>query len=351
MASPREEEGEDEVPDGMVSSFFSSQSDLSTIPAVVDARAAEDRVARYRLKNNDDRTKQVLSSFLQFLQAEGRQVLADFIANTVDDRVLFSLYKHLLTSILVPMKARSATPTVTPSPFDDNDDAVKQIAASMDESPSRKSQAQLEKLCLHRDNFRCMVTGIVDVDSKGMRASLAGISGPTQLSHILPLSIGRWDNNKQDHAVSQVWATLTKCFPRIELGPSDINHPTNLMTLYDTVHSAFGKFTLAFEPTSSSPFDESNEYKVLTFGRKYPTVLDIHLPQPNAHGDRIVKFEKYADVDLPSPVLLQIHAALANILHASGTAEYIDKVMEEREEIQCLASNGSTNIQRLLFAF
>lgn len=89
---------------------------------------------------------------------------------------------------------------------------------------------------------------------------------------------------------------------------------------------------------------------MLTFGRKYTTVLDILLPQPNAHGDRIVKFEKHADVDLPSPVLLQTHAALAKILHASGTAEYIDEIMEEREELRCLASNGSTNVQRLLFA-
>jgi len=79
--------------------------------------------------------------------------------------------------------------------------------------------------------------------------------------------------------------------------------------------------------------------------------LDRDLPPPNARGDRIVRFEKHADVELPSRVLLETHAALAKILHASGMAEYIDRIMEEREEIRCLESDGSTDIQRHLFAF
>ena len=83
----------------------------------------------------------------------------------------------------------------------------------------------------------------------------------------------------------------------------------------------------------------------------YTTVLDLLLPTPNAQGDRIIKFESHNDVDLPSRNLLQTHAALAKILHASGMAEHIDKVMEERDEIRGLAGDGSTNIQKLLFAF
>jgi hypothetical protein len=75
------------------------------------------------------------------------------------------------------------------------------------------------------------------------------------------------------------------------------------------------------------------------------------LPAPNAQGDRIVKFESHNGLDLPSRNLLQTHAALARILHASGMVEHIDKIMEERLEVRGLASDGSTNTQRLLFAY
>ena len=70
-----------------------------------------------------------------------------------------------------------------------------------------------------------------------------------------------------------------------------------------------------------------------------------------SHGDRIIRFRKHADVELPSRELLEMHATLAKILHASGMAEHIDKIMKCREEIGCLASDGSTNIQELLFVF
>ncbi|KAL1970199.1 hypothetical protein VTN77DRAFT_5359 [Rasamsonia byssochlamydoides] len=73
---------------------------------------------------------------------------------------------------------------MTPSPFHDNEEAVEEIALPMEESPSRNRQGQLKQLCLKRDNFRCLATGVVDRDVEG---SAQGPSGPTELAHILPL--------------------------------------------------------------------------------------------------------------------------------------------------------------------
>lgn len=47
-----------------------------------------------------------------------------------------------------------------------------------------------------------------------------------------------------------------------------------------------------------------------------------------------MKFESHNDVSLPSRNLLQTHAALAKILHASGMGEHIYKVMEERGAVR-----------------
>jgi hypothetical protein len=88
-----------------------------------------------------------------------------------------------------------------------------------------------------------------------------------------------------------------------------------------------------------------DEYKIITLGTQKPTTLDLFLPRPNSHGDRIVKFKAHTSLELPSRELLQTRAALAKVLHASGMAETIHKIIEERDELKCLASNGSTNVQ------
>lgn len=49
--------------------------------------------------------------------------------------------------------------------------------------------------------------------------------------------------------------------------------------------------------------------------------------------------------------LLQAHAALFKILHASEAVKHIDKIMKRRDEIRDLASDDSFNLQKLLFAF
>jgi len=54
--------------------------------------------------------------------------------------------------------------------------------------------------------------------------------------------------------------------------------------------------------------------------------------------------------ELPSPELLRLHAAVAQVLHASGLARFIDDVHEDRDMICGLAEDGSTPISRLLLA-
>ena len=90
--------------------------------------------------------------------------------------------------------ARGPTPPITPSPFPDNRDAIEEIAASMDQSPRRSHQSHLKKGCLLRDNFRCMATGLIDENAD---VDMSGRFGPTELAHIIPFSLGQWDNSSQ----------------------------------------------------------------------------------------------------------------------------------------------------------
>lgn len=95
---------EAKVPEDMIASFFSTQSEPSSTPSLPDERVAEDRIARYHPRDNEDRTWDVLSSFVRFLPVEGRQALAEFIT-TLDDAKLYGLYSHLMTCILVPSES------------------------------------------------------------------------------------------------------------------------------------------------------------------------------------------------------------------------------------------------------
>lgn len=49
-----------------------------------------------------------------------------------------------------------------------------------------------------------------------------------------------------------------------------------------------------------------------------------------------------------SPRLLKLHAAVANVCHASGMAGIFDSYLRKRDQIGCLAADGSTGITDLL---
>lgn len=50
---------------------------------------------------------------------------------------------------------------------------------------------------------------------------------------------------------------------------------------------------------------------------------------------------------LPSPRLLALHDDIGSIWHASGMADYVERILREADSIQCLSKNGSTDIQFL----
>ena len=83
-------------------SFEGNERDLSELNE--DERAAGEKLAGYRAKNNDDRTRAVLTNFLRYLPIDGKLMLARFIASSSNNEILYNLFRHLLTSILWPGK-------------------------------------------------------------------------------------------------------------------------------------------------------------------------------------------------------------------------------------------------------
>lgn len=64
-----------------------------------------------------------------------------------------------------------------------------------------------------------------------------------------------------------------------------------------------------------------------------------------------VTFRGTPEVPAPHSVLLETHAGVARILHITAMGEQIKKVLSDRDEVHCLASDGSSDLGYLLTVF
>ncbi|OJD17592.1 hypothetical protein AJ78_02343 [Emergomyces pasteurianus Ep9510] len=299
-------------------------------------REARIKLAAYQQQPHGDKAAKILDGFLDHLPNEGKQNIIPFIANCDDDEFLLTLSNHLQSAILIPLRARSA-PEVTPSPPPDAEHGYEDIAADMIEPSSRSSQSSLKRQCFKRDNYRCMITG--KYDKKYAPGNIANEivtqTGKTELVHILPFSLGKYRNSREEIRLIKIWEAIYTCFPAIRhhtnLSASKINDISNLMSLLGELHDAFGEFEVALESTS-----EENSYRLMIY-RSFPTYMFHYLPPLlNENNECIITFKQFADFELPSQVLLNTHAAIAKILHATGIAEIIENIFRDKRNYVAL---------------
>ncbi|KAF8454859.1 hypothetical protein BDZ91DRAFT_852890 [Kalaharituber pfeilii] len=325
------------------SPLSSNPSDITDYVQLITQ--ADDKIGRYQQDSvSADKTGIILQSFLKCLPTAGRINVANDIVECCDDSQLRQLAQHLLTAILFPMKALRKTPVSSPRFAAESD--VEEVSSGI-ESATRSRQAQLKASCLLRDGNRCLITGYYDHHQS--RNSQDGrhherMTDLTEVAHIIPFALGSFPESEL-HAAAIIWDGLYRCFPNLRqnltFSSGDINETYNAMTLCSTLHTLFGDFGFTLFST-----DIENTYKIKTYPG-FPSTWVERLPksmevQFTAHDGRYL---------LPSPLLLGVHAAVAQILHMSGMAEQIDKVMRDRDHIGCLAPNGSTDIQHLMLVW
>ncbi|KAF8459174.1 hypothetical protein BDZ91DRAFT_742365 [Kalaharituber pfeilii] len=324
------------------------ESPLSSAPSNVTdyvdlLSQAEARLAKYQPGQTNDQTIIILRSFIKCLPSSGRVNIANDIIGCSDNLEIHQLAQHLLTSLLCPMKAHAKTPIPTPSPRWGAEEDVEEISSEI-ESVTRNDQAWLKAACLRRDGDKCAITGYYDVMqsfNSGDGRHEERITEITEVAHIIPFALGSFPE-KQTHIAATIWDAIYRCFPslrqRLNFSTAKLNEPYNAITMCAILHACFGSFKLALCPT-----DDDNVYRIKTY-RQFPSLWIRLLPE-----NRVVTFTANdPSIPLPSRFLLEAHAAVAEILHISGMAEYIDDIMRDRDRIGCLAHDGSTDIQRLM---
>ncbi|GIK02897.1 hypothetical protein Aspvir_006960 [Aspergillus viridinutans] len=293
-----------------------------TLPNVIDA--ARKRVKRYKKgkRPHDQYVVACLNACLDWLPGDGPapSSVAKDIVKVTSDRKLWEVFHDILTGVLYPMMAKSRKPSVTASPYEANAEMI----TGMFLLRSEVQDSEFRKDLLRRDGYRCCITRFLErkkwIDS--------GKPNEPQDAHIIPFSFASWAGIQDTKDASDQGEVLFRCFPTLlnhRLRPRTINSLSNGMMLIIPLHMAFGSFDMAFVQT-----DERNVYDIKT----YPDIGFTALPF--LPSNREVKFEcaKGEDLLLPDPAYLDCHYRVAEILHASGLAEYIERKIQDWEDLK-----------------
>ncbi|KAJ3774593.1 hypothetical protein FB446DRAFT_843871 [Lentinula raphanica] len=208
--------------------------------------------------------------------------------------------------------------------------------ARMQESvEGAKSSYEKAKIAaLHRDGYRCVVTGLYDSSASGSISDedifkTEGIVH-TQLAHIVPICY-QVDTPSHDLCEKEYAASFLAILKRFGYDVDKINGDKvhslfNVMTLEMNTHDWFNRLGVYFEKTAAV-----NRYCLLAIDRriKPPSTVIFSTPDPDTYP-------------VPDPELLALHATCAKVAHFSGAGEYLDKLDNDEETIGVLASDGGS---------
>lgn len=280
----------------------------------------------------------------------GRPYLTYTRAQRAPVHATLELLAHeILASLFLPLKAQGrSTPAVTSliTPTSRSEAGPQQAV--------RSRLHNLRSLVLARDGGACVVSGTRDRtsnrrDASGRRARRTAAAGGmrTEAAHIIPHALNSADDTGALPASRHtVWRVLNMFDPGISAaleGPL-IDTPFNAVLLLAELHDRFGALEAYFEELDGCS-DASRVYRFV-FADAYDD-----LPPAVGVKERIefVNCEPLGTPfsELPSRRLLALHRACAMILNMSGAAEYVERLLDEAEEVRVrgtLARDGSSGI-------
>lgn len=104
------------------------------------------------------------------------------------------------------------TPRPSPSPLGAVEAQVQATEDWPGASAHHASTRTLEKACLERDGYRCIVTGHFSNKTPAALLPAGGGTVNTQTCHIIPLALAQYDENENSAAVCVLLAILPRLF-------------------------------------------------------------------------------------------------------------------------------------------
>ncbi|OAA36887.1 hypothetical protein NOR_07407 [Metarhizium rileyi] len=292
----------------------------------------------YRYAISQKSKENVLRAFFRAMELPMEGGLINFSNEKTLLLRLIGFADHLVNNFFMPLRAATAkTPQPTPH-----------YRSATLRSSSRDFVGTLERLstlrgdCLIRDRHRCIISRAFDITKASERETPEGQIldddgklvkddnvNYLEVAHILPHSLN--DSQKTALEILNMFDNnITHLINSVE-----IDRPCNALTLTLSLHRAFGNFDVYFTPIPN----RTHTYEIKTFlrtsfHRVLPVTRELYLTT-----DR--------NIEPPSPRLLALHCAITHILHLSGAAGYIDKIIRSMDE-QIARCDGSTELGQLV---
>ncbi|KAK0184771.1 hypothetical protein F5146DRAFT_1144891 [Armillaria mellea] len=199
---------------------------------------------------------------------------------------------------------------------------------------------------LARDNYRCIVSGVVDLvsfEKDPMRFDEAPevFAGSTSQGHIFGQSmmdhtagVTRAARAKLEWAVTAV--AVIERFAGIpileELNQNDVHRRENTFTIADGLRPTFDRLFFSLCPID----DDNNTYEIHTHPPNRNTIYGL--------PDRVTLTDATnGKIPLPDRRYFQLHHACATIAHLSGTGEVLEQLFRDMEDVKVLAEDGGSN--------
>ncbi|KAK9428348.1 hypothetical protein V1505DRAFT_416931 [Lipomyces doorenjongii] len=189
-----------------------------------------------------------------------------------------------LVDMLIPMKTKGKTPT-----------------------PSE---------LIRRDGWFSVVGQVLEKDAPSQIIPLSTGSGRLQVAHIMPFSASK---RKPLRNLLSVFAG--EDMEELLTG-NNINDPSNALLLDAITHEAFDSFEFGLEFQNKRYF-----LRLLDASRPPQQLLWYN------DGDEIFFCQESQGIANPSALFCNIHLAIGHVLHDSGIAGLIDKILQDEEEL------------------
>lgn len=268
--------------------------------------------------------------------------------STILQLVLLRYTDPLFDHLLLPMRQSPRTTTQPTSSF-----------TSTSTSSGTARDERFPKRLLERDGPSCLLTGTIhlkakDADARRWMNDFAPQGGDTpytdilQGAHIIPLSISR-----PTRAQTYLCHFSAGALSLDDLTSESLNKPDNGMMMEVAAHGAFDSYRISIECCDNNSRDDDTGFTCnLTFidnhhnrrlppksladcnGRELPFCLWQRRSQSHPNTPQH---------EHPNRTYLEIHLAIARILHASGAGEVIDDMLCEEEEMKAATGNLPAN--------
>ncbi|KAG1851693.1 hypothetical protein F4604DRAFT_1959190 [Suillus subluteus] len=243
-----------------------------------------------------------------YQKGEASKSSASELIKLAHDWFSFFLWPCMLSSLFASRYSESSESEFTPTP--------RASDVSADTVPATSQGSRFRNLINERDD-KCVVTGTLNIQNGPYPPGTEGREVLLRATHILPRFVVHEHSGSN---VTHVAATIDiiKHFTKLPENILDdlsgiIDNPENGMLLDATMHDTFDNYMWCLHST-----DILHKYKVHWFR-----------PVPMGMGNFTeVQFQdnSQTDIQLPDPMFIALHSAVAHILHLSGAADVINKV-------------------------